>query len=173
MILRLRSAHCFHSLTTPPSSARGGEFLLTAAPLGSAREFTLIELLVVIAILIGLLMPAIARARRYSRQVACQAALRDIGAGWVMYTQAFPKAFPIAVTFPTSKPAPAGEMTIMAALNRQIPSTEIWRCPSDDRDYFNRYGTSYEHWPGIAIAMVSTMRRCWRDMPEAMRRKFR
>lgn len=118
--------------------------------------FTLLELLVVIAViavLVGLLLPTIARARRYSQQVVCSATLRDIGAGWTMYMQNSPNAFPIAVNFPTASPPPPGEKTIMAALSRQLTSPGVWRCAGDDRNYFDRYATSYEYWPGIALAM--------------------
>lgn len=123
---------------------------------GGDRGFTLLEMLVVISVivvLIGLLLPVISKARRYSQQVACTASLRDIGAGWIMYRQTNPNAFPIAVTFPSANPAPAGEKTIMAALNRQITVAGAWRCAGDDRDYFARYATSYEYWPGIALAI--------------------
>jgi len=107
----------------------------------------------VLTLLIGLLLPVLGKARRYSRQVSCAATLRDLGAAWVMYTQAYPNSFPPAVSLPSANPAPATELTVMSVLDRYVKVASVWRCPGDDRVYFERFGTSYEYWPGLLIAL--------------------
>ena len=53
------------------------------------KAFTLIELLVVIAViavLMGILMPALNRARDMGRRAACMSNMRVVGMGLHMYT---------------------------------------------------------------------------------------
>jgi prepilin-type N-terminal cleavage/methylation domain-containing protein/prepilin-type processing-associated H-X9-DG protein len=57
---------------------------------GAAEAFTLIEVLVVVAIialLVAMLLPSLARARAQASALKCQANVREIGLGMVMYTQ--------------------------------------------------------------------------------------
>ncbi len=75
--------------------------------------FTLIELLVVIAVialLIGILLPALGRARDAGRGVICLSNFRQVATGWHLYCDAY-KDVMVAHTPPTWPGAPRTRRT--------------------------------------------------------------
>jgi prepilin-type N-terminal cleavage/methylation domain-containing protein len=127
------------------------------------KGFTLIELLVVISIitlLVSIIVPSLGKARILTKRVVCSTRLKGIGHGWLMYLDSGVNGIPMAVSLPsdpTAGPPPAGEVTIMDALSREVDTPEAWHCPGDDQSYFETYGVSYEYYLGLFVPMLQSL----------------
>jgi prepilin-type N-terminal cleavage/methylation domain-containing protein len=109
----------------------------------STRGFTLIELLVVIAIigvLASLLLPALARAKRSARSVACLSNLHQIGLALDLYVQENNDRLPSCAELPSVN---TNLPSLSTVLGPYLKTKTIFRCP-EDRTIFPIEQTSYE-----------------------------
>ncbi len=96
--------------------------------------FTLIELLVVIAIiaiLAAILFPVFARARENARRSSCQSNLKQLGLGFMQYTQDYDERYPMGFTDAPMTGAPGSKSTWDYVLQPYLKSSQILVCPSD------------------------------------------
>ena len=133
----------------------GGSGRFKPAGLGLSRHagaFTLVELLVVIgiiAVLIGLLLPALGKAREQSRRTACLANLRSIGQALYTYANAhrdrLPNGNPRGVWVDFN-----GSNEVMLALASDLKAPAVFHCPSDRDDPPQRIVTAQHEVPDSA-----------------------
>ncbi len=93
---------------------------------GKSQGFTLIELLVVIAIiaiLAAILFPVFAKAREKARQITCASNEKQLGLGFLQYTQDYDESLP--TTHFGNPQGWAGQ------IYPYVKSTGIYKCPDD------------------------------------------
>jgi len=110
--------------------------------------FTLLELLVVIAViavLAALLLPALGKAREQGRATACLSNLRQIGVALQIYVHENNDRMPVMYdALVSTNGGPVTNLaTIDVVLTNHLGSPTILRCPSDDKELFERTGSSY------------------------------
>ena len=96
--------------------------------------FTLIELLVVIAIiaiLAAILFPVFARARENARRSSCQSNLKQIGLGWLQYSQDYDE---LMVPYSSNGTTSGFSHNWGTALQPYLKSVQIFSCPSNSDD---------------------------------------
>ena len=165
-------------------------FTLVELPVVSRRKraaFTLVELLVVVGIislLIGLMLPALTKAREASNATKCLNNLRQIGMAYYMYAQANrdmiplgvstggpitpqplkqpgpttqPADYPVALNhfiYVNGNPASAGGPLVATGL---IPGSmgKIFYCPSEIHGKLFKYNTDVNPWPTFHKGMTT------------------
>jgi prepilin-type N-terminal cleavage/methylation domain-containing protein len=109
------------------------------------RAFTLVELLVVIAvigILAALLLPAFQRAKEAARSASCLSNLHQIGIGLQLYVSDNGNRMPVLYDWSDSQPD-TNSALVNRALAGSIGSSNVFRCPSDRKGFYEITGSSY------------------------------
>jgi prepilin-type N-terminal cleavage/methylation domain-containing protein len=110
------------------------------------RAFTLIELLVVIAIiaiLAALLLPTLSRAKERGRTALCLSNLHQMGVALQLYVDENHNHLPVMYDRTTNSVGTNAQPSVDIVLANQLGSTNVLRCPSDDKMIFENTGSSY------------------------------
>jgi prepilin-type N-terminal cleavage/methylation domain-containing protein/prepilin-type processing-associated H-X9-DG protein len=118
-----------------------------------SRAFTLVELLVVISViglLMGILVPALGKARGVANRTYCMANLNQLGIAMRSYLDDNRDIFPICAAFPwfvTDSNAPGYAPPITKTLGLIVKEPKVFICKADNiKKYYLRVGnTSYQY----------------------------
>jgi prepilin-type N-terminal cleavage/methylation domain-containing protein/prepilin-type processing-associated H-X9-DG protein len=106
--------------------------------------FTLIELLVtisIIAVLVSIAIPATNRVVHNARASQCMGHLRSLGSALHLHLADHNNVMPTLVIARESKESE--EDTIDNTLDGYVDDPDVFRCPADNKHFFENTGTSY------------------------------
>jgi prepilin-type processing-associated H-X9-DG protein len=103
----------------------------------------LLTVLGVILLLAGLLLPVLRSAQEKSRSTYCKNNLKGIGQAVHSYLGDSEGYLPVACQLPSAELN--NDPPITDALADYLSGTKCWKCPSDNKGYYKKEGTSYEY----------------------------
>ena len=137
-------------------TSRGGDAKAGRLRFGFRSGFTLIELLVVIAIialLIGILIPALGKARSTARQLKCLTNTRGMGTAFTLYANDFKSVFPVISSTSVAANAPFESQSNRGGLSGLFSLNQIG---SKNGDGVNESDGQIKRWEGVPGAEGDT-----------------
>lgn len=103
----------------------------------------ILVVLVIVSILVGILLPALGKAKRSQQRTTCLSNLRQIASAFALYAQ----------DHDGFGPDDYSEDTWDALIYPYLSINKVYLCPSDEDGYDEDFGTSYEWRDSFQVAM--------------------